>query len=210
MRTHTESEDAVDLWESEDLQLRSLFTRLQQNQGASVQERATYGDLAKEIIRHVAIRESAVADVVRSVGNEPELESMSESLQRCMTIRRPVISEVEKKSRGVQGINLNTGQDFHRPLMELVQQVGPEIEWELNEVVPAIRGSLGEEESASLRGADYLAKHAPTALKGSEPRWVERAPVISRLVTLYDRMRDFPQASRRARRRYGRSAHQHP
>jgi hypothetical protein len=32
-------------------------------------------------------------------------------------------------------------------------------------------------------------------------------PVISRLVTLYDRMRDFPQASRKARRWFGHSVH---
>ena len=161
MRTQAKSEDALDVWESEDLQLRTLFTRLQQSQGESVQERPTYGDLAKEIIWHVAIRESAVADVVRSVGSEPRLESMSQSLERRMSIRRPMISEVEKKSRGIQGINLNAGQDFHGPLMELVQQVGPEIEWELDEVVPAIRGSLGDE-SESLSKAGSLTKHAPT------------------------------------------------
>ena len=145
MPTHAQSEDALDLLESEDLQLRTLFTRLQQSQGESAEQRATYGDVAKEIIRHVSIRETAVAEVVRSVGNEPQLESMSESLERSMNIRRPVIREVERKSRGVRGINLKTGPDFHPPLMELVQQVGPEIEWELEEVVPAIRGSLGED-----------------------------------------------------------------
>jgi hypothetical protein len=152
MPSQTKSEDALDLLESEDLQLRRLFTRLQQNQGESVEERATYGDVANEIIRHVTIRESAVADVVRTVGDEPQLESMSKSLERRMRLRRPMISEVEKKSRGVQGMNLRTGQDFHGPLTELVQQVGPEIEWELDEVVPAIRGSLGEESAFARQG----------------------------------------------------------
>jgi hypothetical protein len=145
MPTHAKSDDALDLLESEDLQLRTLFTRLQLSQGESAAQRATYGDLAKEIVRHVAIRESAVADVVRSVGNEPQLESMSQSLERRMSIRRPVISEVERKSRGVEGAGPDAGHDLHRPLMDLVQQVGPEIEWELDEVVPAIRGSLGDD-----------------------------------------------------------------
>jgi hypothetical protein len=152
MPMRTKSEDALDLLESEDLQLRALFTRLQQSQGESVEERATYGDLAKEIVRHVAIREAAVADVVRSVGTEPQLASMSTSLERPMGVRRLMINEVEKKSRGIQGISLNTGQDFRGPLMELVQQVGPEIEWDLDEVVPAIRGSLGEEPESHRRG----------------------------------------------------------
>ena len=145
MRTPAKSEDALDLLESEDLQLRTLFTRLQRNQGESVEERTTYGDLAEEIIRHVSIRESAVAEVVRSVGDQPQLESMSKSLERRIRIRRPVISGVEKKSRGVQGPLRRTGQDIRGPLNELVQEVGPEIEWELDEVVPAMRGSLEED-----------------------------------------------------------------
>ena len=110
-----------------------------------MEERATYGDLAEEIIRHVSIRESAVAEVVRSVGDQPQLESMSKSLERRIRIRRPVISGVEKKSRGVQGPLRRTGQDIRGPLNELVQEVGPEIEWELDEVVPAMRGSLEED-----------------------------------------------------------------
>jgi hypothetical protein len=145
MRTHAKSEDALDLLESEDLQLRTLFTRLQQTQGESARERATYGDLAEEIIRHVAIRESAVADVVRCVGDQPELEPMSKSLERRMRLRRPMISEVEEMSRAGQGRHRHAGGDLHGPLNELVQEVGPEIEWELDEVVPAMRGSLGEE-----------------------------------------------------------------
>jgi hypothetical protein len=145
MRAQAKSANALDLLESEDLQLRTLFTRLQQSQGESVEERATYGDLAEEIIRHVAIRESAVAEVVRSLGDQPQLESISKSLERRMRIRRPVISEVEMKSRGVKGLQRHTGQDLHDPLNELVQEVGPEIEWELDEVVPAMRGSLEED-----------------------------------------------------------------
>ena len=145
MRAHAKSEDALDVLESVDLQLRTLFTRLQRNQGESVEERTTYGDLAEEIIRHVSIRESAVAEVVRSVGDQPQLESMSKSLERRIGIRRPVISEVERKSRAVKGLRRHAGQDLHGPLNELVQEVGPEIEWELDEVVPAMRGSLEED-----------------------------------------------------------------
>jgi hypothetical protein len=39
-------------------------------------------------------------------------------------------------------------------------------------------------------------RHAPTSLSPEGPRWYERAPVISRLLTIYDRLRDFPRASR--------------
>ena len=43
-------------------------------------------------------------------------------------------------------------------------------------------------------------KHAPTNLELSGPRWIERAPVLSRLLTIYDHLRDFPRNRAGARR----------
>jgi len=48
-----------------------------------------------------------------------------------------------------------------------------------------------------LKTAEYLSVHAPTNLHPDGPQWWERAPVISRLITLYDRLRDFPKARER-------------
>ena len=45
-------------------------------------------------------------------------------------------------SRGVQGVNLNTGQHFDEEIVELEQIVGTEIEWELGEAIPRIRHAL--------------------------------------------------------------------
>ena len=45
---------AIDLLETEDLELRRLFTALRATRGPSVEERAEYGNLAKEVIQHVA------------------------------------------------------------------------------------------------------------------------------------------------------------
>jgi hypothetical protein len=97
----------------------------------------------------------------------------------------------------VQGINLNTGQEFEPALRELIQVVGTEIEWDLGEAVPAVRGWLRHMESADLSSAEHVAKHAPTSLDPTGPRWYERAPMLSRLITVYDHLRDFPRAVRK-------------
>jgi hypothetical protein len=196
---HTEKKgSAVDLLETEDLELGELFASLRLTRGPSVEERAKYGDLAKEIIRHLAIREAALVDVSGVASVHPSLSGVSERLQQGMGEHRPNIDRVEKMSRGVQGINLRVGQDFDGEMEELMRIVDAEMEWELHVALPDLRKALeaadGEDE---LKTAEYLSGHAPTNLHPDGPRWWERAPVISRLITMYDRLRDFPGAGER-------------
>jgi hypothetical protein len=192
------SVDAVDLLEREDLELRRIFTQLQGTRGESVEERAEYGDLAKQAIHHMATREAAVVEVARVVADVPGLESVATRLTKNTGDRRTLHNAVEKKSRGVQPINLNTGQDFDEDLQRLIQLIGTEMEWELEEAVPVIKGSLAvNEQGPDLKSAGHVARHAPTSLSPSGPKWFERAPVISRALTIYDRLRDFPRARRR-------------
>jgi hypothetical protein len=188
---------ALDLLEREDKKLVSVFTQVMANQGSSVEERAEYGDLAKTLIRHVATREAALVDVTNVVSEVMALESVSEHYERGARVRRKAIGRVEKMSRGVQGMNLNTGQDFDKGLTELMQIVGAEIEWDLEEGIPALRSVLETQDKVdSLSTAQQVAKHAPTNLHTDGPRWYERAPLLSRLVTTYDHLRDFPKAVR--------------
>jgi hypothetical protein len=105
---------------------------------------------------------------------------------------------VEKMSRGVQGINLRVGQDFDGEMEALMQVVEPETEWELTSALPDVKRALqATDREDELRSARYLSAHAPTNLHPDGPRWWERAPVISRLITVYDRLRDFPRARQR-------------
>ena len=80
MNLKDSSSNAVDLLEEEDRQLRQLFTQLRGARGGSVDERADYGDLAKEAIRHMATREAAVVEVTRVVSHEPDLERVTARL----------------------------------------------------------------------------------------------------------------------------------
>jgi hypothetical protein len=199
LRTHDHG-NALDLLEEEDLELRRLFTSLRLKRGPSVLDRAEYGDLAKKTIRHLATREAALVDVAKVADTDPALREISERFEASMHERRPHIGRVEKMSRGVQGINLRIGQDFDNDMLELMQIVGTEIEWELGRALPEIKGKLQATERVDeLKTADHLRSHAPTNLNPDGPRWRERAPVVSWLITVYDRLRDFPRASRSSR-----------
>ena len=134
-------------------------------------ERAEYGDIAKEAIRRIATREAALVDVTRAGFVEPRLREIAARIEGSFREHRPYIDRVEKMSRGVQGINLRVGQDFDGDMRELMQIVGTEIEWELDEALPAIRGSLtrGELDDA-LKSAEHSSKHVPTNLDPERPR----------------------------------------
>lgn len=189
--------NALELLESEDLELRELFTELRQRRGSSVEDRAEYGHIAKEIVRHVAVREAALVDVAEVASDDPRLSEFTSRIEHGRNTSRPHIDRVEKMSRGVQGINLRTGQDFDAEIEELIQLVGTEIEWDLGEAVPELQASLEQSHrEEELKSARHVRRHAPTKLDPGGPRWYERAPVISRLLTVYDHLRDFPKSSR--------------
>jgi len=196
----TTSGNALDLLEKEDLELRRLFTVLRQHRGASVEDRADYGNAAKDVIRHLATREASLVEVAEFIADRPELSPLADEMHDRMGMRRRHIDRVERMSRGVQGISLNVGQDFDEEMQEVEQIVGTEIEWELNEAIPRIQHVLSDAgQDESLKSAEHVQKHAPTKLDPRGPRWFERAPVVSRLLTVYDHMRDFPRGKSQAR-----------
>jgi hypothetical protein len=185
--------DALDLLEQEDLELRRLFTQMRSKHGDSVTARADYGDLAKTTIQHLATREAALTEVVGVVNDAPELADVVAHIQSDTEVRRPLISRVEKMSRGVPPNNLNQGQDFDGALHDAIREVGTEIEWDLDVALPSMKAVIrGTDRTEDLASASHVARHAPTNLHPAGPRWFERMPVVSRLVTMYDRMRDYP------------------
>ena len=68
---------------------------------------AVYGDVAKELIRHVATREASLSEISRMAGDTPVLRHVAEWLEAEASTRRSLFNQAEKMSRGVQGINLN-------------------------------------------------------------------------------------------------------
>ena len=195
----TYDDDALGLLQREDLELRRLFGEVQVQEATAdtVHGRAVYGDLAKDIIQHLATREAALTAVARTIAHMPEFETVAVELDADSSNRRQLLDRLEKMSRGVQGINLNTGQDFDAVLQRLMETVEPEIDRDLGKVTPAMRAWLSQPgHDDPFKSAGYVTWHAPTSLSPTGPRWYERAPVISRLLTVYDKMRDFPRALR--------------
>jgi hypothetical protein len=185
----------LDLLEREDRALRHIFADLRTTEGQSVEERAEYGDLAKSLIRRVSSREAALVDVEKAVADVPELSAILHRFEQQRVARRRSLDRVEKMSRGVQSIILNTGQEFDAELTELTQLVGTEIDWDLDEAVPAVRHALERRGRMSdLSSATTVARRAPTNLSPDGPRWYEGAPLISRIIAIYDSLRDFPRA----------------
>ncbi len=133
---------ALDFLEDEDLELRRLFMALRARRGSSVEERAQYGDIAKETIRHLATREAALVDASNVASDDPGLQDFSSRVEDGMRQHRPYIERVEKMSRGVQGIDLRVGQDIYGEMEQLMQVVGTEIEWELDVALPDLKGIL--------------------------------------------------------------------
>ena len=183
---------SLDLLESEDAVLCGLFKEIRDCRGPSVEERYDYGNLAKEIIRHFAVRQSSLMNVAATIASTPALRSTGTRMSSGGTDRRRVYDEVGDLSRNVDVMNLNQGQDFDGPLMALIESVASELDWELDDAIPLIRASLSENDIAGrFCSARYAQRHAPTRLSVKGPRWYERAPIVSRLLTLYDHLNDY-------------------
>jgi hypothetical protein len=167
------------------------------SRGPAVEERCEYGNLAKEVLRHLAIRQSSLVNVGAVISSMTELQPISSRMLSRATERRLQIDEATKMARSVQPVALNEGQDFDEVFEELVAAVKAEIVWELSQVISTIRKSIPEGEAeARFRSARYVRRHAPTYLSAKGPRWYEHAPVVSRLLTFYEHLNDFPRASR--------------
>lgn len=185
---------SLDLLEHENQLLTELFGTLRTNRGVSVEQRFTYGNAAKQIIRHLGIRQACLVDVGKAAIASDELAAIGQRMIEQATERREQFDAIGDMSRNVQGMYLNQGQDFDEEIESLMVRVEVEIEWEHREAIPAIR-KTARSAPLDLRRASYVLRHAPTRLSPAGPRWFERAPVLSRLVTIFDHLRDHPRAT---------------
>ena len=94
----TKTGDALDLLVSEDLELRHLLHEIQNAPGSSVEDRAIYGDVAKERIRHVATRETSLCEISRMARDTPALRHVGQQLVAEAPTRRSLFNQAEKMS----------------------------------------------------------------------------------------------------------------
>lgn len=132
-------EGSLDLLEHEDHRLLALFATLTASRSVSVQQRFAYGNAAKQIIRHLGIRQACLMDVGMAIASDDDLAPLGRRMVERAVERREQFDVVGDMSRSMQGMYLNQGQDFDAEMKLLVEAVKIEIEWELCECVPAIR-----------------------------------------------------------------------
>jgi hypothetical protein len=186
-------ETSLDLLESENIVLLDLFKRIDECRGPSVEDRYDYGKLAKQVIRHLAIRQSSLMNVASGISSTASLRLISNRMSKGGIDRRVAYDEVGDLARNVEIMNLNQGQDFDAPFMALIDAVAPELDWEITEAIPFIRGSLTKEDIANFFwSARYARRHAPTRLNVKGSKWYERVPIVSRFLTMYDHLKDWP------------------
>jgi len=183
---------SLDLLQSENLILGDLFDQIDEHRGPSVEDRYDYGNLAKRVINHLALRQSALMNVATAILPIPELHLTGIRMKDRGTTRRVDFDEVGDLARDVSVMDLNQGQDFDGPLGTLIEAASREMDWELSEAIPLIRRSLNAENLDSLfSSAQYIRHHAPTTLSTSGPRWYEHAPIISRVLTVFGHMKNY-------------------
>jgi hypothetical protein len=183
---------SLDLLESENILLRDLFHQIDERRGSSVGDRYKYGNLAKQVIRHLAIRQSSLMNVAVAISPFLALRSISDRMRDTGIDRRHAYDDIGDMARDVPVMSLNQGQDFDGTLTTLIDAVTTEMDWELTEAIPLIRRSISLEDSASLfSSARYVQRHAPTKLNQRGPRWYEHVPVVSRVVTVFDHLNDY-------------------
>jgi hypothetical protein len=188
---------SLDVLVRENQILKDLFQQIDASRQSSVEARYDYGNAAKQVIRHLATRQSSLMDVGTAISEVPALATTAARMVGRGKDRRTLIDELGDMSRSIQSVYLNQGQDFDTPLTALMDALKNEMDWESAEAVPLIERTLSAEERGRLfESARYVERHAPTRLSVSGPRWWERAPIFSRLVTLYDHLRDHPRADR--------------
>jgi hypothetical protein len=191
--------NTLDALEEEDREVLGIVASIDANRGQSIEQRSRYGDLVKRLTRQLGLREAAEVGVLRGLTGQPSLTGVAEKMTANMEARRQHIDRVERMSRGVQGMSLNTGQDFDAELVRLSAILSDQVQWELNDAIPAIRSRLSASEQAELfETARRVRRRAPTNLHPEGPRWHERAPVIAWLLTKFDHLRDYPTAAKRA------------
>lgn len=198
-RRNEGNSDALDVLEHQDSALQGLFIQLDESTGPAVKARYDHGNQAKRLIRRVALREAAKADVVRVLAEIPALDPLRERVAGALEDRREAINVLARMGRGVRPLDLNKTQDLDGAIDDLRSVIGPEIAWELAEGIAALRGSLSTEQRASLHDDHYVRRHAPTTLDPSGFRPYERIRVIGWALTAWDHLRDRPRPVKGAR-----------
>jgi hemerythrin superfamily protein len=181
---------SIDAWERSDTQIDELLRVIETHRGPRVDDRAEYGKLAKLLLRRAAVHEAAVHDVVHAVGDTPRIDDVVAKIESDSSVRRKILDRMERKSRGVQGINLNQGVDFDGDLNAYAELVRVQVPWEQRVALPAMR-EVARGREHLLHDEKFISRHAPMRFRSR--RWRRASHSISSwLLTASNHLGDFP------------------
>jgi hypothetical protein len=137
----------------EDLLLQELVAQVQSDRNpvevvdyssrsASVERRYRYGQAAKQILRHLALRQCAAIDVASAIRLGPELRTPSDEIVDRATRCRALIDELREILRSHPLMSLNAEGDFAPRLAQLADLAGATIHWELRAGIPLIEEAI--------------------------------------------------------------------
>jgi hypothetical protein len=138
---------------------------------------------AKFIIRHLAIREAARADIVRAL-SRPDVreEELVDFVHDDRTAMRSVITTLTKMAGGVSAGQLDIGQPFTDTLLKARALLQADLSDPLDPNTIRAHGGVAK----ALHSAAYVRRHSPAHLNGPRLRCFERLGAIQALRTGYD------------------------
>ncbi len=171
----------LDTLEREDRALLELFGAIDAPGGGSSGERRSH-ETAERIVAHLAVREAALVEVAGPADDVPGV-GLAEQFAAGAAVRR-ALAVGDRPSPSRPTPMFGVGQEFDGPLSAVMALVRDQVTWERDVAIPMIERAL--EDGRLERFADDGATvHAPMQLHPDDPRWFERAPVVSRLLTWY-------------------------
>lgn len=186
----TGSGDAVDLLDDEVEVMRQLLDAWEASGATPASPRTAVDDnwergtLGKLLIEHCAVRLAAQAEIVRVLGGHG-IDELADELRRDLVATQRIVERMNEISRGVEPLALAASEDFASEVAELGQRFGAlETSTDVRRVDAAVRPFRQE-----IASEDYVRRHAPT-----HPSGHRRRPGLTRLQTMYDRLRGVPWA----------------
>ncbi len=141
-----------------------------------------HGHVAKFIVRHLAIRETARDDVVRglsALATHGEYSSILEADRRPM---REAISSLAEMARGVPANDLDFGQPFN----ETMYRVWKLLDADISDQFDSDYTRASREPRLRLHSATYIRRHTVNRLSPSGPHWYERLGLLQSMHAGYD------------------------
>ncbi len=126
--------------------------------------------------RHLAVREAALVEVAGPADDVPGV-GLAEQFAAGAAVRR-ALAVGDRPSPSRPTPMFGVGQEFDGPLSAVMALVRDQVTWERDVAIPVIERALGGRAAGPVRRRGVHRPRTAAAAPG-DPRWFERAPVVS-------------------------------